>query len=270
MDARVFFGIDLDQGIECSFGYGITSHPFAIEKRRTGTECHDLLRLRVGEKGIDRLFVCPDIEVHGVAHLFEGEIGHVVHFGIGAGIEDGPIERAIDDKFPQVYTYHIGIADVQGHKREVGVGEERFGLVPSDGKHVVSLTYMFFGQNTTDATADAGNENGFHDAPLDVFVGQYVIMCAHNTLNGDQMSKHMHPKEHKTLDQRIDRIYKMAKGHFGEVRFVGIKRHTKIGWVAKIQFDEFDSLIAEGENASDALRNLRKRLRKIIDRYNMV
>jgi len=74
----------------------------------------------------------------------------------------------------------------------------------------------------------------------------------------------------KTLDQRIDRIYRMAKEHFGEVRFVGIKKHTKIGWVAKIQFDEFESLIAEGEDAIDALKKLRKRVKKIIDRYNMV
>ena len=80
----------------------------------------------------------------------------------------------------------------------------------------------------------------------------------------------MSNKEIKTLDERIDRIYKMAEGHFGEVRFVGIKRHKKIGWVAKIQFDEFESLVAEGENAIDALKNLRKRLTKIIDRYNMV
>jgi len=84
------------------------------------------------------------------------------------------------------------------------------------------------------------------------------------------MSKNQATKEIKTLDQRIDRIYKMAKGHFGEVRFVGIKRHTKVGWVAKIEFEEFDSLIAEGIDAIDALRKLRKRLRKIIERYNMV
>jgi len=77
-------------------------------------------------------------------------------------------------------------------------------------------------------------------------------------------------KEQKTLEDRIVRIHELAKGHFGEVRFVGIKLHTKIGWVAKIQFDEFDSLIAEGENAEEALKNLRKRLKKIIDRYNMV
>ncbi|MBD3843377.1 MAG: hypothetical protein IE909_16145 [Campylobacterales bacterium] len=62
----------------------------------------------------------------------------------------------------------------------------------------------------------------------------------------------------------------MAKEHFGEVRFVGVKRHTKIGWVAKIQFDEFESLVSEGENAEDALKNLKRRLKKIIDRYNIV
>jgi ketol-acid reductoisomerase len=54
------------------------------------------------------------------------------------------------------------------------------------------------------------------------------------------------------------------------VRFVGIKKHRKIGWVAKIQFDEFESLVAEGENPEQALKKLRKRLKKIIDRYNMV
>ncbi len=77
-------------------------------------------------------------------------------------------------------------------------------------------------------------------------------------------------KEPKTIEERIDRIYKMAQGHFGEVRFVGIKKHTKIGWVAKIQFDEFESLVAEGKDGTDALKKLRKRLKKIIDRYNMV
>lgn len=74
----------------------------------------------------------------------------------------------------------------------------------------------------------------------------------------------------KSIESRIDTIHKMAREHFGEVRFVGIKKHTKIGWVAKIQFDEFESLIAEGEDATDALKKLRKRLRKIIARYNMV
>ncbi|KIM06888.1 MAG: hypothetical protein KU29_08060 [Sulfurovum sp. FS06-10] len=74
----------------------------------------------------------------------------------------------------------------------------------------------------------------------------------------------------KTLDERIDAIYKMAKEHFGEVRFVGIKKHTKIGWIAKIQFDEFESLVSEGKDAEDALKKLKKRVKKIIERYNMV
>lgn len=77
-------------------------------------------------------------------------------------------------------------------------------------------------------------------------------------------------KRQKTAQERIERIFKMAKEHFGEVRFVGVKLHDKIGWVAKVQFDEFESLMAEGEDAEDALRNLKKRLRKIIDRYNLV
>lgn len=77
-------------------------------------------------------------------------------------------------------------------------------------------------------------------------------------------------KEVKTIDQRIERLHREAKEHFGEVRFVGIKLHDKIGWVAKIQFDEFESLVAEGDDAIEAIKNLRKRVKKIIDRYNMV
>ena len=80
----------------------------------------------------------------------------------------------------------------------------------------------------------------------------------------------MSKKAVRTIDERIERIYKMAKEHFGEVRFTRIKKHTKIGWVAKVQFDEFDSLIAEDETTEEALKNLRKRLKRIIDRYNMV
>jgi len=80
-------------------------------------------------------------------------------------------------------------------------------------------------------------------------------------------------KEHieaKTIDQRLERLHREVKEHFGEVRFVGIKLHDKIGWVAKIQFDEFESLSAEGEDAVAAVKNLRKRVKKIINRYNIV
>lgn len=78
------------------------------------------------------------------------------------------------------------------------------------------------------------------------------------------------PKEVKSVEERLERLYRETKEHFGEVRFVGIKLHDKIGWVAKIQFDEFDSLVAEGEDAISAVKNLRKRVKKIVDRYNMV
>lgn len=74
----------------------------------------------------------------------------------------------------------------------------------------------------------------------------------------------------KTNSERITAIYDMAKEHFGEVRFVGLKYHDKIGWIAKIQFDNYDSLIEEGEDATEALRALKRRVKKIINRYNMV
>jgi len=77
-------------------------------------------------------------------------------------------------------------------------------------------------------------------------------------------------RETKSLDERIEQVYALAEEHFGEIRFAGIKKHTKIGWVAKVRFDAFESLAAEGETAEDAVKNLRKRLKKIIDRYHMV
>ena len=75
----------------------------------------------------------------------------------------------------------------------------------------------------------------------------------------------------KTDSDRIREIYKLCKSHFGEVRFVGLKYHRKIGWIAKAQFDEgFENLTADGETSSDALRTLRNRVKKIIKRYNRV
>ena len=77
--------------------------------------------------------------------------------------------------------------------------------------------------------------------------------------------------EKKTNSDRILRIYDLAKSHFGEVRFVGIKYHAKIGWIAKIQFDgDFENITSDGDNAEEALRKLKNRIKKIIERYNMV
>jgi hypothetical protein len=78
-------------------------------------------------------------------------------------------------------------------------------------------------------------------------------------------------KKEKTVEDRIKEIYKMAKGHFGNVRFVGVKYHKKIGWIAKVQFDgDFENLTADGKDVTEALKKLKKRVSKIIDRYNKV
>lgn len=75
----------------------------------------------------------------------------------------------------------------------------------------------------------------------------------------------------KTDADRIKEIYKLCKSHFGDVRFVGVKYHNKIGWIAKAQLgDEFENLTADGKTSSDALRKLRNRVKKIIKRYNEV
>ena len=71
---------------------------------------------------------------------------------------------------------------------------------------------------------------------------------------------------------RIKEIYKLCKGHFGDIRFVGLKYHSQIGWVAKAQFssDDVGNLTADGKTSTDALRSLRNRIKKIIKRYNRV
>lgn len=75
----------------------------------------------------------------------------------------------------------------------------------------------------------------------------------------------------KTDPQRIKEIYKLCKGHFGDIRFVGIKYHKKIGWIAKAQFDDgFENLTADGASSTEALRKLKDRIKKIIKRYNEV
>ena len=75
----------------------------------------------------------------------------------------------------------------------------------------------------------------------------------------------------KEDSDRIKEIYKLCKSHFGDVRFVGVKYHNKIGWIAKAQLEnQFENLTADGKNSTDALRKLRNRVKKIIRRYNEV
>jgi hypothetical protein len=77
----------------------------------------------------------------------------------------------------------------------------------------------------------------------------------------------------KTNTERIERIYKLCEDHFGNTLFVGVKYHKQIGWVAKVQFEDninFGNLTADGDDATDALRKLKNRVKKIIKRYNGV
>jgi len=75
----------------------------------------------------------------------------------------------------------------------------------------------------------------------------------------------------KMDSDRIREIYKLCRNHFGDIKFVGIKYHNKIGWMAKAQLgDDFENLSADGKSSTDALRNLRSRVKKIIKRYNGV
>jgi len=75
----------------------------------------------------------------------------------------------------------------------------------------------------------------------------------------------------KLDSDRIKEIYKLCKGHFGDVQFVGMKYHNKIGWIAKAQLgDNFENLTADGSTSTEALKKLRSRVKKIIKRYNAV
>ncbi len=75
----------------------------------------------------------------------------------------------------------------------------------------------------------------------------------------------------KTDADRIKETYKLCKGHFGDVQFVGLKYHNKIGWMAKAQLGEdFENLTADGRTSTEAIKKLRDRVKKIIKRYNGV
>lgn len=76
----------------------------------------------------------------------------------------------------------------------------------------------------------------------------------------------------ETLEtERIKELFKLCKSHFGDVKFVGIKYHKKIGWLATAEFDgEFENLTADGDDSIDALKKLKKRIQKIIKRYSVV
>lgn len=79
----------------------------------------------------------------------------------------------------------------------------------------------------------------------------------------------------KTVEDRVSEAFKLAEEHYGEgeVLFVGVKFMKNKGWVAKISFEDSrnGSLVAvNATNAKIALKDLRNRLRSMIQRRELV
>ncbi|MEA2018729.1 MAG: hypothetical protein U9N59_09790 [Campylobacterota bacterium] len=75
----------------------------------------------------------------------------------------------------------------------------------------------------------------------------------------------------KTTSQRIKEVHSLASKHFGDVKFVGLKYDEYDGWVAKISFHKssvYSSITSRDEEPRVALKKLKSRMEKIIDRYN--
>lgn len=79
----------------------------------------------------------------------------------------------------------------------------------------------------------------------------------------------------KTNTERIKRIFQIAEEHFGKeaVRFVGLKFEPKYGFIAKVKFNDNENqlnIFEYSDDATEALKKLKKRIKKIIKRYNYV
>ena len=82
----------------------------------------------------------------------------------------------------------------------------------------------------------------------------------------------MSNKEQIGTSTSIEKITELAERHYGEgeIIFVGLKYQYKTGWIAKIKRENGPSLTGMSTTSSGkALKRLNKRLKKIIDRYNM-
>jgi len=77
----------------------------------------------------------------------------------------------------------------------------------------------------------------------------------------------------KTNESRILRVIELSENHFGvgEVKFVGIKYDpiTKV-WVAKLRLNSYASIYESGDTSDEAIKSLKRRVKKIIKRYNGV
>lgn len=77
----------------------------------------------------------------------------------------------------------------------------------------------------------------------------------------------------KTLESRILRVIEITEDYFGtgEVIFVGVKYDpiTKI-WVAKLKLLTSISIYESADNANTAIKKLKNRMKKIINRRDIV
>lgn len=77
----------------------------------------------------------------------------------------------------------------------------------------------------------------------------------------------------KTNEQRIARILEIASGHFGEVKHVSLKFNSRGNWVASIKFNEntfVEDMMEIGDDATEVLKKLKNRIKKIKRRYGSV
>lgn len=79
----------------------------------------------------------------------------------------------------------------------------------------------------------------------------------------------------KTNEQRIRRIYELAESHWGTVKFVGLKYDKYDGWIAKVAFHNPNnvgpnSFKAHADDPTEALRKLKKTIKRSIHRYMTV
>ena len=76
----------------------------------------------------------------------------------------------------------------------------------------------------------------------------------------------------KTNSIRIKDVFDLASDHFGDVKFVGLKYDMRDGWLSKIRFknDYRPSIMCSGESADDAIKELKRKIKKVIARYNDV
>jgi len=79
--------------------------------------------------------------------------------------------------------------------------------------------------------------------------------------------------ELKTNEDRMVKIVKIAEEHYGkgEVIFVGVKFDNESGlWIAKMKLASHNNMYESADTSTKALKHLKRRVFKIIERYNNI